>query len=416
MYTEINKCRICGNTNLEQVLDLGEQMLTGVFPCEKGEKLTVGPLRLVKCMGADDVCGLLQLEHSYDSEEMYGENYGYRSGLNSSMVAHLHDKVKKIIEQVELNKGDLIIDIGSNDSTLLQAYPREGLDLVGMDPTGEKFKKYYPEHIKLIPEFFSSESFKKNFGERKAKVVTSIAMFYDLERPLDFVRQVHEILADDGIWVFEQSYLPTMLEMNAYDTVCHEHLEYYCLKQIKWMAEQLEFKIVDVELNEINGGSFSVTIAKSTSAYPCNTKFIEKILQEEAAKELHTIKPYDEFKKRVLASRSELMGFIQKVKSENKCLLGYGASTKGNVILQFCDLGTADIPAIAEVNVDKYGCYTPNTNIPIISEEDVKKMNPDYLLVFPWHFKDNIIDRETEYLNSGGKLVFPLPHLEVVQK
>src|SRR5450759_918588 len=179
MYKKVEKCRICGNPNLERVLDLGEQMLTGVFPREKGTKVTIGPLHLVKCMGGDSVCGLLQLEHSYDLEEMYGENYGYRSGLNASMVAHLHGKVKKILEHVDLGDGDLVLDIGSNDSTTLQAYPANGPTLIGLDPTGIKFRKYYPDHIRLIPDFFSSALVKKSFPGRKAKIITSFSMFYD---------------------------------------------------------------------------------------------------------------------------------------------------------------------------------------------------------------------------------------------
>ena len=186
MYTKIDRCRICGNTNLIRVLDLGEQMLTGVFPGERDAEVTTGPLRLIKCMGGDEVCGLLQLEHSYDNLEMYGENYGYRSGLNASMVRHLHGKVKNIHDTVEIKPGDLVIDIGSNDSTTLQAYSTPGVDLVGIDPTGIKFHSYYPEHIQLIADFFSADLVRKEFPGRKAKVVTSFSMFYDLEKPMEF--------------------------------------------------------------------------------------------------------------------------------------------------------------------------------------------------------------------------------------
>ncbi|MBU4289015.1 MAG: class I SAM-dependent methyltransferase [Proteobacteria bacterium] len=416
MYTEIKQCRICGNTNLISVVNLGNQYLTGVFPKSITQQITSGPLELVKCHEDRDgnTCGLVQLKHSYDHNEMYGENYGYRSGINKSMVNHLHDKVKKIQAFTQLTREDLIIDIGSNDSTLLQAYRQDGLLLVGIDPTGEKFKKYYPEHVHLIPDFFSAESVRKNFGNRKAKVVTSIAMFYDLESPVDFARQINDILADDGIWVFEQSYMPTMLEMNAYDTICHEHLEYYCLKQIKWITDKAGLKIIDIEFNKINGGSFSVIAAKPNSPFNENAELIEKVLLEESQRGLHTLIPYEEFKQRVLNHRAELHEFIKKTKDENKKIFGYGASTKGNVVLQFCDISEKDIHCIAEVNSDKFGCYTPGTNIPIVSEEEAKKMKPDYFMVLPWHFRDNIMEREKNYLDSGGKLLFPLPFLEVV--
>ena len=276
MISEIKKCRICGNPELKSVLHLGEQVLTGVFPKSKADRITKGPLELVKCHRQDgsDCCGLIQLRNSYDLGEMYGDNYGYRSGLNQSMVRHLQGKVKRILSLVDLKDGDIVVDIGSNDSTLLQTYPKNAT-LVGIDPTGPKFKKYYPEHIGLIPEFFSARAFKNQFGDRKAKVVTSISMFYDLEDPSEFMRQVSEILEDDGVWVFEQSYMPTMLETNSYDTVCHEHLEYYGLRQIKWMADLVGFRILDVELNSTNGGSFSVTVSKKREPSPESAAQIE---------------------------------------------------------------------------------------------------------------------------------------------
>ena len=416
MYSEIKKCRICGNSDLIPILNLGFQALTGVFPRKKDEVITSGPLELVKCREdkINNSCGLVQLRHSYNLGELYGDNYGYRSGLNKSMVEHLQRKVKKIEKMIDLNPKELVIDIGSNDSTLLQAYSNKDLILVGIDPTGKKFIEYYPKHIHLIPDFFSAQSIRNIFAGKKAKVITSIAMFYDLESPMDFMRQINEVLSDDGIWVFEQSYLPSMLEANAYDTVCHEHLEYYCLKQIKWMTDRMGLKIIDVEINSINGGSFSITVAKGSSSYRAKNTIVEKLLHDEEYKGLNNLKPYEKFSQRVFKHRNELIKFIRKANSDGKKLLGYGASTKGNVILQFCNFTEKDIPFIAEVNKDKFGCYTPGTLIPIISEVEAKAMKPDYFMVLPWHFKENIIARERDYLNSGGKLFFPLPSLQVI--
>ena len=414
LYKEIDRCRICGSKNLLPVLSLGDQSLTGVFPKTKDQRVTSGPLELIRCDESQgrDACGLVQLRHSYNKDEMYGSNYGYRSGLNRSMALHLQDMVRRILQLVALQPGDLVLDIGSNDATLLKAYPSAGPVLVGIDPTGAHFKKYYPEHVRLIPDFFSREIFQKNFGEKKAKVVTSIAMFYDLESPLDFMRQIRDILADDGVWVLEQSYLPMMMEMNAYDTICHEHLEYYSLKQIHWMTQRLGLKIVDMELNDANGGSFKVTIAKSDSPIPENSARIREAFQQEAA--LSGPGPYDAFKKRVFNCREELNGFVAKAKKEKKKILGYGASTKGNVILQFCGLTADDIPFIGEVNEEKFSCFTPGTLIPIISESQARSMRPDYLLVLPWHFRDFIVEKEAAYRASGGRLVFPLPSLALV--
>ena len=410
MYKKVEKCRICGNTHLERVLDLGEQMLTGIFPRKKDAKVTTGPLRLVKCVGGDGVCGLLQLEHSYDLGEMYGENYGYRSGLNASMVAHLNNKVKRILGLVELHKGDLVIDIGSNDSTTLQAYPSSGLMMVGVDPTGVKFHSYYPPHIQLIPDFFSAALVKARFSEQKAKVVTSFSMFYDLEDPVGFMREVYDVLADDGVWVFEQSYMPTMLDTNSYDTVCHEHLEFYALRQIKWMADQVGFKILDVEFNDINGGSFSVTVAKSSRGEAVIPAVL-KILDAERAAGLDTLAPYQAFAERVARTKGDLLAFIRSAHAEGKSVAALGASTKGNVLLQYCGLTEKEISFVGEVNAEKYGCFTPGTWIPIVPEDDLLQNEPDYLIVLPWHFRKFFVAKRKW---KHAKLVFPLPNLEVV--
>src|SRR5262245_34003750 len=225
MPTQIKKCRLCGNERLLPLLSLGEQTLTGVFPQSPDANLTRGPLQLVRCDGSS-ACGLVQLQHSFESSEMYGENYGYRSGLNKSMVEHLGSIVQKVQKWVKPGVGDAVLDIGSNDGTLLSFYPAGGPTLLGMDPTSAKFRKYYRSDIKLVTDFFSAANFKQALGSTKAKIVTSIAMFYDLDDPLSFAKQVAEILADDGVWHFEQSYLPAMLAQCAYDTICHEHLEY----------------------------------------------------------------------------------------------------------------------------------------------------------------------------------------------
>ncbi|BCK88830.1 hypothetical protein MIZ01_2636 [Sideroxyarcus emersonii] len=411
MYKKVERCRICGNSHLECVLDLGEQMLTGVFPREKNAKLTSGPLRLVKCTGGEDACGLLQLEHSYDLGEMYGENYGYRSGLNASMVAHLNNKVKRILDLVKLNDGDLIIDVGSNDSTTLQAYPSKGPLLVGIDPTGIKFHSYYPSHIKLIPDFFSAALVKERFPGKKAKVITSFSMFYDLEDPIEFMRQIYDVLADDGIWVFEQSYMPNMLYTNSFDTVCHEHLEFYALRQIKWMADRVGFKIIDVELNDTNGGSISVSVSKShgDTAVPHS---VQKILDEEHTQGLDTLEPYRAFAERAVQAKRDLLKFIETAHAEGKTVAALGASTKGNVLLQYCGISTKEVEYIGEVNPEKFGGYTPGTWLPIISEQELLSKNPDYVIVLPWHFRHFFV---TNKKFSNMNLVFPLPKLEVVK-
>lgn len=407
---KISQCRICGSQDLISVLNLGRQALTGVFPEKHDTQETYGPLELVLCDG----CGLLQLHHSYDLNEMYGMNYGYRSGLNVSMVRHLETKTSFLQTLCPVRSGDIVLDIGSNDATLLKSYTVNGLNLIGIDPTGEKFKKFYPDGIRCIPDFFSKAVFRKAFPRGDARIVTSIAMFYDLESPKAFVEDIASILSKEGIWHFEQSYLPSMLRMNTYDTVCHEHLEYYSLSIVKRLLEGCDLKIIDVGMNAVNGGSFAVTAARKESSYPVNTALIDWLLEQEEAMALDRPAPYRQFEERVFQQRKALRSLLSGLKSHGKKVLGYGASTKGNVMLQFCGITNEDIPFIAEVNPNKFGAFTPATHIPIISETEAKQMNPDYMLVFPWHFKETIIQKEQAYLKGGGKFIFPLPEIEIV--
>lgn len=409
-YKEIKKCRVSGSENLVSVLSLGHQAITGIFPRHHDASVTEGPLELVWC--ADS--GLLQLRHTYDASEMYGENYGYRSGLNQSMVDHLSHKVRYLERLVPLRGGDVVVDIGSNDATTLKAYSNPQIRRIGIDPTGKKFAQYYTDDIKLLPDFFSRAAF-LSVETRAVRVVTSIAMFYDLENPVRFVKDIESILADDGIWHFEQSYMPSMLRLNSYDTICHEHLEYYSLGVVQEILAAAGMKIIDVVMNAVNGGSFAVTAAKqSNKTFKPNQAVIDWMIEQEDRMGLGTPKPYRDFEERVYRHREDLTRLIRSLVADGKKILGYGASTKGNVVLQFCGLTTDDIPAIADVNPDKFGCFTPGTLIPIISEAEARAMRPDYFLVLPWHFKDGILRREKDYLANGGKMIFPFPEIEIV--
>ena len=409
-YTQIKCCRLSGSSHLVSVLNLGHQKLTGIFPQDPKEEITAGPLELVWCPES----GLLQLNHSYNLDEMYGMNYGYRSGLNQSMVLHLQNKVKHLTRLCPISPGDIVLDIGSNDATLLSSYNIIGINRIGIDPTGVKFSAFYKNGIQLVPEFFTAEAFRLKYSDKKAKIITSIAMFYDLESPAKFVSDIAEILDEEGIWHFEQSYMPTMLRMNSYDTVCHEHLEYYSLTVVKRLIEAHGLKLIDVQMNAVNGGSFAVTVAHKTARLQPNDALIQWMLGQEERMGLHTPKPYRDFEERVFRHRDDLTRLIKNLRADGKKVVGYGASTKGNVLLQFCGFDTSDIECIAEVNEDKFGAFTPGTNIPIFSESEVHKMKPDYMLVLPWHFRDSIIRRESEYIASGGKLIFPMPEIEII--
>ncbi|MCC9595492.1 MULTISPECIES: class I SAM-dependent methyltransferase [unclassified Rubrivivax] len=410
-YSEIKTCRVGGGSDLVSVLNLGQQALTGVFPRSVSEPVTVGPLELVWCPSS----GLLQLKHSYEASEMYGDNYGYRSGLNQSMVNHLTDKVAYLERLAKPVAGDVIVDIGSNDATTLKAYTTSGLRRIGIDPTGKKFSSYYPADVSLVPDFFSAAAYRSVEPTKQAKIVTSIAMFYDLESPIAFAQQIASILADDGIWHFEQSYMPSMLRTNSYDTICHEHLEYYSLHVVQTILKAAGLQLVDVVMNGINGGSFAVTAARAENkTIKPNRAVIEWLLAQEDRMGLNTPRPYREFEERVFRHREDLTRLIRSLNADGKRILGYGASTKGNVTLQFCGLTAQDIPAIAEVNEEKFGRVTPGTHIPIVSEAEARAMKPDYFLVLPWHFKDGILRREKEYLANGGRFIFPFPEIEII--
>jgi C-methyltransferase-like protein/putative zinc binding protein/methyltransferase family protein len=406
----VRRCRICGNPQLSPVLSLGDQCLTGVFPKSQDHIVHRAPLDLVRCDGGDKACGLVQLAHSVDTKELYGPTYGYRSGLNSSMVQHLENFATEAMRAADLESDDIILDIGSNDGTLLSKFPGNCIR-IGIDPLIAKFKAFYQPGIIAISEFFSALALRQNLLGRRAKLVTSVAIFYDLEDPLAFVSDIAEILADNGIWIFEQSYLPAMLDATAYDTICHEHLEYYSLRQVQWLLEKAGLFVANVSFNEANGGSFRVTAAKKNTRV--NGFPVEAAVKRENLAALDKAETFSNFAARVARHRVELRDLIRALVQDRKIVFGYGASTKGNVILQYCGLDKELIPCIAEINSDKFGSYTPGTYIPIISEAEARRQCPDYYLVLPWHFRDNFLLKRS---NTGtpSRMIFPLPSIKII--
>ncbi len=407
---QLTKCRLSGKSNLVSVLNLGNQELTGVFPRSTSQPITSGPLELVWSPDSH----LLQLGCSYDLGEMYGDNYGYRSGLNQSMVAHLAGKVANLERKYDLAAGDCVIDIGSNDATTLKAFATKGIKRIGVDPTGRKFEKFYTDGIKLIPEFFPTPSLTAAIGSSKVKVVTSISMFYDLEDPIAFALSVANVLDRNGIWHLEQSYMPSMIRLNSYDTICHEHLEYYSLHSIQYVMDRAGLQILDVQMNGVNGGSFALTVAHRDSSLPVNQAVIGWLFEQELKMGFDSPAPFRAFEERVFSHRKALRSLVETLNADGKRVFGYGASTKGNVVLQFCQFTPKEIPFVAEINPDKFGAFTPGTNIPIIPDTEAAAMKPDYYLVLPWHFKDGIVRREQQYLAAGGKLIFPFPEIEII--
>ena len=408
-------CRVCGSPALTRVIDLGEQFLQGSF-VKEGKELP--PLRkialsLVRCDPTRDerACGLLQLEQSVPPEILYSA-YWYRSGTNNTMRQHLKgiaDEAAAIVGRTEC----VVLDIGCNDGTLLRSYPA-GFTKFGIDPSD--VAQEVTGDISVVQDIFPSGELFAALAGRKCDIVTSIAMFYDLEDPVAFTRSIREILAPDGVWVFEMSYMPTMLKMNSYDTICHEHLEYYSLAVIEYVLHAAGMKVFNCALNTINGGSIRCYATHAENFRHKSDEFnhnIKRLRQEEFDLELDTDKPYKNFQDRINVHREELNLLLRKLKKEGKKVHIYGASTKGNTILQWCGIDNRIIDFAAERNPDKYGARTLGTDIPIISEAESRALGPDYYLILPWHFREEFLQREDEVRRRGTKFIFPLPSVEI---
>lgn len=404
---KITSCRSCGSKKLHKLFCLGEQHLTGVFPAKNQKHPPKAPLELVLC----ENCTLVQLVDSCEPAFLYGPSYGYRSGLNKSMCNHLSQTALALNNFLSLNENDIICDIGCNDGTFLSFFNTNGLTKIGIDPLANKFSDFHPCELKICSDFFSQDAF-ASVSHKPARLITSLSMFYDLQDPITFVRDISACLENDGIWYFEQSYLKLMLDSNSYDTICHEHLEYYSFSAVNYILKQAGMKMIDATLNSVNGGSMAISAVKNESAHRL-TERAKILLSAEVEAGLQYPSTYRSFIQRCNDNAEALLKKLDELKSAGKRVAGYGASTKGNVLLQYLKLDESDLPFILEINEEKRGRVTPGSNIPIKLEDEVDLSAIDYLLVLPWHFRDGIIEKEKVFLESGGKFIFPLPTLEI---
>ena len=419
--TYLKECKICGNTNLKEVLQLNEQYISATFvKSNVDNNLTEikTPLTLVLCIKEDNSnnCGLLQLLEITEPDLLYRQ-YFYRSATNDTMRIDLKDVVENLTKIVKPQSGDIIVDTGSNDCTLLNFYDKQ-LSLVGYEPA--KNIKYIDEgkNIKIFSDYFNSEQFKKSF-KQKAKIITSCAMFYDLVDPKKFTKDIEEILDDNGVWCVQISYLASMLKYNNFYDICHEHLSYYSINSFEYLLNKLNLKCFYAQTNAVNGGSIRLYVCKKNCDkydIPEFTESLKKLKAEEEKYNLRSEKTFIDFQKNITEIKNKTNIFVDKILKSNQKVLALGASTKGNILLQHFGLDKSKIPFISERNPEKVGLKCLGSDIELVSEDKARSLNPKAFLVLPWNFKEEIVKRERKYLDEGGELMFPMPYPHVVSK
>lgn len=412
----ITGCRVCGNSELTPVLSLGNHFVSD-FVDSMGDNASA-PLELVICNASEGGCGLLQLMHTADQHSLY-RNYWYRSGINQTMRDALADVTQKAARLVSLTEESIVLDIGSNDNTLLKSYSKPGVIRIGFEPATNLMPYASHPDILVINDFFSAMPFLKATNGKKANIVTSIAMFYDLHDPNAFTADIARCLDKNGLWIIQMAYLPSMLLDTIFDNICHEHLEYYSLLSLENLLHRHRLKVIDVALNDVNGGSYRtyITHNDNTTIKPLEgaANRLEALRNQEKTMRLDTLAPYHDFAGNVESIKEKVTSFITQEVKNGKTVYVYGASTKGNTLLQYFELDHTVITAAAERNPDKWGKKTVGTLIPIISEEEARAARPDYFLVLPWHFLPEFKTREKAYLEAGGKFIVPLPQFEIVE-
>ncbi len=412
----IKKCRSCNSKNLIKIISLGNQYLSDFTKTRRKPKAF--PLRLVLCKK----CFLVQLDYTAPSKYLYTERYGYKSGINQTMQEELKEITQKSLKKIKklsgtksasgrTNEKIIAVDIGANDGTLLKNYPKS-IYRIGVEPITKFAKEAKKYSDKVINDFFTYESFYNALKNKRADIITIISCFYDMEDPNKFISDVKKIMKDDGICVIQQNYLVGMLKQNAFDNIVHEHLEYYSLLSLNNLLNRHGLEVFDLEKRTLNGGSFRTYIAfKGKKGI---SKAVEKLNKYEKRLGLNKKKIYLDFAKRIEKNKKNLFEFIKKEAAKGKTIYLYGASTRGNTLLQYFGLDNKLIKKAVERNPEKWGKIIASVGIPIISEEQARKDKPDYMLVLPWFFKEEFLKRESKYLENGGHFIFPLPKFEVI--
>ena len=412
---KITQCRVCGNSDLVPCIDIGEQYLSSVFPEDLSYRATAVryPLDLVLCRKKDDgtSCGLLQLGHRLDLTPMY-DSYPYTSSTNSSMGQILRDVAESGRALNHLQPDDVILDIGGNDGTLLSFFKDDPYQLINIDPAKNIASLVTSPRYTAVNSFFNEVAF-TSVSTKKAKLIFSIAMFYHLDDPFKLVRDVAACLDDEGAWIIQMAYLPAMIRTNMYDNIVHEHAGYYATQHVKWIMEKVGLEVFDVEENDVYGGSFRIFVKKK-GAHFAPTERLTATLQKEVTEGVFEVATYEAFMERIKKTRTDLQALCKSIKTEGKSIWIYGASTKGNTILQYCGLGSNEIDAAADSNAFKIGKYVIGSDVPIKSEEEMRAAKPDYLLALPYSFVSAFMKREADLVAQGTKFIVPLPEVKVL--
>ena len=401
------KCRNCRTSKIDKLFSLGRLSYTGKFPKKRKINIKKAELGLVKC----SKCNLVQLNTNFNLNYLYGPDYGYRTGINKTMREHMKKIQKKMSKKAKLKKGDYVLDIASNDATLLNLYNRNILKF-GIDPLVNKYAKYYNKINYKVSDFFSAKKVKSKTS-RKFKIITALSVFYDVNDPNKFLQDVYSILDDNGILLLEHADLLSIIKLKMFDTICHEHLYYYSTENIINMTSNNNLKVFDLKKNNINGGSTQYFICKKKANFIVNYNVINKILYEEKKNKLKEKKTFIKFFNEINIIKSKLLKKLNLIISKNKIIHGYGASTNGNVLLQYFGIDSKYLNYIADRNPKKFNNYTPGTKIKIISEKKSRSLFPDFYFVLPWHFKKEILLREKRIRTAGCKFIFPLPKLTI---
>ena len=395
----ITKCRLCHSENLTSVIDLGNQHLSD-FRADKNSP-DLYPLNLLLCL----TCSLAQLSDTAPRDLMYHDGYGYKSGVNEKLRENLRDLVKY---------GDSLnpnaktwLDIASNDGTLL-SYVSKSIFRVGVDPVS-KFKNEASAHANLIIDdyFPPQEKFTSKFD-----IITASFMFYDVDDPNLFVSEIKKVLSDSGILIVQQNYLLSMLEFNTFDNISHEHIEYYSMTSMKFLMESHDLEIFDAHQTDTNGGSFVCAVAKRGSRHLSNN--VIELQKQEKLANLTSTQPYESFAKNIDYEMEKLTSLVEDLHSQGKTIYIYGASTRGSTIWQKAKIDNRVVAYAVERQEAKIGKYFSAIGVPIISEVQMREAPPDYLLIGPWFLREQFIARESKFLQNGGKMIFPLPKVEIV--